>query len=74
MKRTVIVRVVAAVVVAVFVAGAWLTDGKLDLGWARFFSTAVLVASLILGLWDVWLWRLSVVQRIPGVPRRIRGT
>jgi hypothetical protein len=74
MKRKIIVRVVAAVVVAVFVAGTWLTNGKVDLAWARFFSAAVLVTSLILGVWDVWLWRLPAVQRIPGVPRRIRGT
>ncbi|GAA2879912.1 hypothetical protein Acy02nite_26650 [Actinoplanes cyaneus] len=74
MKRAVIIRVVAAVVLAVFVAGAWLTNGRLDLGWVRFFSTAVLAATLLLGAWDLWLWRLPVVQRIPGVPRRLRGT
>jgi SMODS-associating 2TM, beta-strand rich effector domain len=74
MKRAVLIRVVAAVVLAVFVAGAWLTNGRLDLGWVRFFSTAVLAATLLLGAWDLWLWRLPAVQRIPGVPRRLRGT
>jgi SMODS-associating 2TM, beta-strand rich effector domain len=74
MKRTIIIRVIAAVVVAVFVAGAWLTSGQLDLGWLRFFSAAVLLATLVLGLWDVWLWRLPPIQRIPGVPRCVRGT
>ena len=74
MKRTITIRVVASVVVVVFAAGAWLTDGQLDLGWVRFFSAAVLTATLVLGLWDVWLWRLSPIQRVPGVPRCIRGT
>ncbi|WP_346535614.1 hypothetical protein [Micromonospora sp. DPT] len=74
MKRTITIRVIASVVVVVFVAGAWLTNGQLDLGWMRFFSVAVLVATLVLGLWDIWLWRLSLIQRIPRVPRCIRGT
>jgi hypothetical protein len=73
-KRTITIRVVASVVVVVFAAGAWLTDGQLDLGWVRFFSAAVLAATLVLGLWDLWLWRLSLTQRAPGVPRCIRGT
>jgi SMODS-associating 2TM, beta-strand rich effector domain len=36
----------------------------------------VLAATLVLALWDVWLWRLPWVQRIPiaGVPRSARGT
>lgn len=76
MKRTVTIRVVAAVVVVVFVVGAWRTSGQLDLGWLRYFSTAVLAASLVFGLWDAWLWRLAPAQRlpIPGIPRCVRGT
>lgn len=74
MKSTITIRVIVSVVVVVFVAGAWITSGELDLGWLRFFSAAVLIATLVLGLWDIWLWRLPLVQRIPGVPRCARGT
>jgi predicted pore-forming effector associated with SMODS systems len=73
-KRTVTVRVVAAVVVVVFVVDAWVADGELHLGWLKYFSAAVLIATVILALWDVWLWRFPLLQRIPKVPRCIRGT
>jgi len=74
MKRSITIRVVAAVVVAVFVAGTWLKTGKSDFGWLKLFSAAVLVATLVLGLWDIWLWRLPLAQRTPGPPRCVRGT
>jgi hypothetical protein len=74
MKRNIIIRVVAAVVIIVLATGTWLTSGKVDVGWLRFFSAAVLTATLILALWDLWLWRTKLVQRIPGVPRCVRGT
>jgi hypothetical protein len=69
-----LVQVVASVVVAVFAAGIWLTGGKVDIGWLRFFSAAVLVATGILWLWESSLWRLAIVQRTRAVPRNINGT
>jgi hypothetical protein len=74
MKRTIIIRIVAAVVLAVFVGETWLTSGKLNLSWAKYFSLVVLIATAILWLWDTWLWRLPLFQRLPGVPRSVRGT
>jgi hypothetical protein len=74
MKRSITIRVVAAVVITVLAAGAWLTSGTFDIGWLRFFSTGVFAATLVLALWDLWLWRLQLVQRIPVVPRCMRGT
>jgi hypothetical protein len=74
MKRSITIRLVAAVVVIVLAAGTWITSGKVDTGWMRYFSAAVLIATLILAAWDLWLWRLGLVQRIPGVPRCVRGT
>lgn len=73
-KRAITTRVVVAVVLIVFVAGTWMQDGTLNLGWLKFFSIAVLVASLVLMLWDLWLWRLPLVQLIPSVPRHVGGT
>lgn len=74
MKRTILVRVVAAIVLIVFSVGTWIKSGQLNIGWLQFFSAGVLVATLVLSAWDIWLWRIPFVQRIPGVPRSVRGT
>jgi len=74
MKRTILIRVVAAVVLIVFSLGTWIKSGQLDIGWLQFFSVGVLAAAVILGCWDFWLWRIPLVQRVPGIPRNIRGT
>jgi hypothetical protein len=74
MKQSVIVRFVVGTVIAVFVAGTWITSRTVDLGWLKYFSTAVLIASVGLAIWDAWLWRLPLVQRLPGVVRCVRGT
>src|SRR6266568_5813824 len=74
MNRRLLVQVVTAVVVLVFAIGIWSTGGPLKPAWLRFFSAAVVVATAVLGVWDRWLWRLSLVQRIPRVPRDVRGT
>ena len=74
MKQRTFVQVVAAVVVAVFAVGIWSSGGKVDLGWLRFFSAAVFVATALLLLWDRVFWKLSLVQRTRGAPRDLSGT
>lgn len=74
MKRTILIRVVAAVVLIVFSVGTWIKSGQLNVGWLQFFSASVLVATVILWCWDFWLWRIPFIQRIPSVPRCVRGT
>lgn len=74
MNRRRLVQVVAAVVVIVFAAGIWSSGDVVKPGWLRFFSLAVIVAMVVLGVWDRWLWRLSLIQKLPGVPRDIGGT
>ena len=74
MKRTITIRVIVAVVVVVFVIGTWVQAGRPDLAALKFFSAAVLSSTAVFNLWDFWLWRLPFVQRIPGVPRSLRGT
>jgi len=73
-KRSTLVRVVATVVVAVFFVGIWLMGGKPDPEWLRLYSAAVLLATASLWLWETVLWRLPLVQRLPNVPRNLRGT
>lgn len=60
--------------IAIFAVSSWVTSGKLDLTWLRYFSAAVLVSTVVLTAYDLWLWRLPPVQRLPGVPRSVRGT
>lgn len=74
MRRTVAIRVTVGVVVAVLALGTWMQDGRPDLVVLKYFSTAVLLSTAIFNLWDYWLWRTSIAQRIPGVPRSLRGT
>src|SRR5688572_11953562 len=74
MQRRVLVQVVAAAVVLVFAVGIWVTGGSVSPAWLRFYSAAVLLATLLLSAWEQWLWRLPLVQRIGSVPRDIRGT
>ncbi len=74
MKRTIIVRVVAAIAIAVVCIGTWISNGTVDLGPLQYMSAAALAATLALGLWDLWLWRTRVAQNLPGVSRSVRGT
>ena len=68
------IQVVAAIVVLVFAGGIWLTGGKLEEQWLRFYGAAVFVAVLVLGLWEQFLWHLKPCQRFKSVPRDLRGT
>ena len=74
MRQRILIQTVAAVVVAVFALGIWTSGGQVKLGWLRYFAAAVFAATALLWLWDSLLWRLSLAQRIRGVPRDVRGT
>jgi len=74
MKRHLLVQVVAGVVVIVFAIGIWSSGETVNPAWLRFFSDAVFTATIVLVVWDHWLWRLPILQRIPAVPRNVRGT
>lgn len=69
------IQIVAGVVVLVFAAGIWAGGDDVQVGWLKFFSLAVLVATVVLGAWDRWLWRFSPIQRLGrGVPLDLGGT
>lgn len=74
MNTRIIVQAVAAIVVAVFAIGIWLTGGTLEVTWLRFYAAAVLAALGAIALWEWFIWRLPLVQKIPIVPRNINGT
>lgn len=74
MNRSVFVKVVAAVVLSVFSLGTWVTSGKLDVTWLEWFSAAVFAATALLAAWDLFLWRLPLIQKVRGVPKNLRGT
>lgn len=72
--RDLLVRYVAIVVVAVFAIGILLSGDSLNWDWLRFFAIATLLASGGLLLWEHLLWRLPWIQKLPKVPRCVRGT
>lgn len=74
MKKTIAIRIIVGVVVVVFMVSAWVHDGQPDWSTLKLFSTAVFACTAIFNLWDFWLWRLPLIQRIPGIPRSVRGT
>ncbi len=74
MKRKLTVQIVTVIVIIVFTAGTWLKSRQIDLGWLKYFSASVFLAGLVLAGWDVLIWRIPLIQQIPGIPRSIRGT
>jgi hypothetical protein len=74
MQRQRVVQVVAAVVVVVFALGIWMSGDRAKASWLRYYSAAVLVATLALGAWEQWVWRARFVQRFASVPRSLNGT
>ena len=74
MKTRLLVQVVAAVVVGVLAVGTLLAGEKVEAWWLRAYSVAVLVAMLLLFLWDRFLWHVPLVQKLRAVPRDLRGT
>jgi hypothetical protein len=66
--------VIVAVVMLVFAVGIWTSGGTLQSDWLRLYSAAVTVLIFLFAMWEYWLWRLALVQRMPSVPRDIRGT
>ena len=72
MHRAAVLQAVGALVVIGFAAGIWSADASPT--WLRGYSAAVIVAIVVFALWEHWLWRLPLVQRIAPVPRCIEGT
>ena len=65
---------IVAVVVAVFAIGIWMAGDVPRTAWLRFYSMAVLGVMAVLAVWEHLLWRLPSIQKMPKVPRDIRGT
>lgn len=74
MNRRILIQVVAGVVLAVFAVGIWTTGGEVRLGWLRFYSVAVLAAVVVIATWEHICWHWPLFQKLPSVPRDIRGT
>lgn len=74
MNKKIAIQIVAGIVVSVFAIGIWLSGDKVELGWLRFYSLAVMLAVLTSAFWDHWLWRNSLVQKLHQIPRDLRGT
>jgi hypothetical protein len=71
-NRAAALQGLGAMVVIGFAAGIWSVAESPT--WLRGYSAAVIVAILVFALWEHWLWRLPLMQRLPRVPRCIEGT
>ena len=67
-------QIVAAVVALVFAGGLWLSGSVADPAWFRYYSIGVFAATLLLTVWDRWLWRLPLLRHLDAVPPKISGT
>lgn len=74
MKTKIAIRIGASVLIAFFAISSWFTSGALNLEPLKYLSVAIFFATALFTLWDMWLWRLAWLQKIPGVPLCVRGT
>lgn len=72
--RKIAVHTVVATAMLVFAVGILASGGRVEVAWLRLYSYAVVASLAALTLWNLWLWRLPVMQRFPAVPPDLRGT
>jgi hypothetical protein len=60
--------------VAVFAVGILTGGDEVQVGWLKYYAVAVLAVTVAYSAWENFLWRTVIAQRIPGVPRSVRGT
>jgi hypothetical protein len=69
-----LIQVAATTVVLVFAIGIILSGDQVKSSWLGYYSYAVTAATIALAAWNKWIWRWNWVQKLPHVPRSIRGT
>lgn len=74
MTHKALIQFVATTVVLVFAIGIILSGDQIQSSWLGYYSYAVTAATIALALWNKWIWRWKWVQKLPHVPRSIRGT
>ena len=74
MLNKVQVQIVAAVTVLVFAIGIIVSGGHVESSWLRFYSFAAIAAVVVLTLWNRWVWRWRISQRVHVVPCDLNGT
>lgn len=74
MNWSVIARFSAFVVIGLVFVGSWVVDGSPNSSLLRFASTTGFVLYILFLLWEYLAWRWPLVQRLPHVPRDVRGT
>lgn len=74
MTQRALIQLAATTVVLVFAIGIILSGDQVKSSWLGYYSYAVTAATIVLALWNKWIWRWEWVQKLPHVPRSIRGT
>ena len=73
-KQKALIQFVATTVVLVFAIGIIISGDQVKSSWLGNYSYAVTAATIALALWNKWIWRWPWIQKLPHVPRSIRGT
>jgi hypothetical protein len=68
------IRITAGVVVGVFALGLWTSGVAVEADWLRYFSLAVLAATILFAVWDKWGWRYRPFRHAQSVPPVLHGT
>lgn len=74
MINGILIRVLVVIVSVVFVVGSWIATGAPNTSLFSFFSIAVFVCTVLVMLWDKWIWKSKFAQMLPGVSRNLSGT
>lgn len=69
-----LLRAIVLIVLAVFLVASWITTGAPDTSLFSLFSAAVFACTVLLLVWDRWVWKWKIAQLIPGVVRDLSGT
>lgn len=74
MPSALLIRIIVLVASAVFVGATWVVTGRPDTDFLRYTSLAVMVVVGGFSLWEHWVWRFGLAQKIKRVPPNISGT
>ena len=68
------IQIIAGGVALIYTILLWKSGITPEVRWLRGYSIAVLLAIVLWGAWDRWIWRVSFFQQMQFVPPDVSGT
>lgn len=69
-----LIRGTTATALIVLSVGTWVTSGQADFSGLRWFSVATFIGTILFSLWDRFIWKWPIAQRMTGVSKNVSGT